>query len=68
MKDDIPELLLTSVAWHGLVWMQGAMHHCVPSVVSPLANQPGEKQEERRPQVFYIYFFYSCDTRPWTSM
>ncbi len=64
INDDIQELLLPSAAWNGLVWMQGAMHHCVPSMVSPLANQPGEEQKERRPQV---NFLNSCDTRPWIS-
>ncbi len=40
------------------------MHHRVPSVVPPLANQPGEEQEERRPQVFLFFnFLNSCDTR-----
>jgi hypothetical protein len=43
IKDDIYDMLLPSVAWDGLVWMQGAMHHCVPFMVSPLANQPGEE-------------------------
>jgi hypothetical protein len=57
MKNDIQDLLFHSVAWNGLVWMQGAMHHCVPSVVSPLANQPGEEQEERRTQVFLFFNF-----------
>ncbi len=64
INDDIQVLLLPSVARNGLVWMQGAMHHCVPSVVPPLANQPGEEQDERRTQVFLFFnFLNSCDTR-----